>query len=472
MNPSLPLCLPFATLCLASCFLGLAANQAAGADPHFELTAAPSPVDNPLKGLVPYAAPEPGRFPHSMEFSYLPLSDLMVGKDQFDWQPMESLLDKIASRGNQAVVRIYMEYPGHDEGIPEFLETQGMKVHQYTNTNTAPFPPKTVRTPDYEDAGLRTALQDFIRAFGANYDGDPRLAYVTAGLLGTWGEWHTYPRNELWASKQTQQLVLDAYAAAFTDTPILLRYPAGPDHGYQAENASRPFGYHDDSFSWATIETGRREDDWFYMPALKSAGSAAIDKWKTQPIGGEIRPEVWGKIFDKRTEWPPQAQSFHDCVSATHASWLMDTGMFREAASPQRFQRAETEVRRMGYDLHLRSATFSIDPSQSTCQLKLELINQGVAPFYANWPTEIAWVDSHGSIAARQIAPGLAMRGHLPDNAPHELKASLTTTGLSGDYTVLLRVVHPLTNGKPLRFANAEQDQTQPGWITLGKIGF
>lgn len=28
------------------------------------------------------------------------------------------------------------------------------------------------------------------------------------------------------------------------------------------------------------------------------AGREALDKWKTQPIGGEIRPEAWGKTQD------------------------------------------------------------------------------------------------------------------------------------------------------------------------------
>ncbi len=60
-----------------------------------------------------------------------------------------------------------------------------------------------------------------------------------------------------------------------------------------------PFGYHDDSFAWATLETGRKEDDWFFQPALRQAGPEALTKWKSQPIGGEIRPEVWGCVFDK-----------------------------------------------------------------------------------------------------------------------------------------------------------------------------
>ncbi|WP_158222596.1 DUF4832 domain-containing protein [Rhodopirellula sp. MGV] len=435
----------------------------------YALKPAPSPAENPLKGLVPYARPAPNRFPHSMEFQYLPLSDLMLGMDQFDWSPMERLLDDIASRGNQAVVRVYMEYPGKEKGIPQFLVDGGLRVHRYPNTNTAPFPPTQVTTPDYEDANLREALRRFIAAWGKAYDGDPRLAYITAGLLGTWGEWHTYPKDDLWASHKTQAIVLDAYATAFRSTPVLLRYPAGPDHGAQVENANRPFGYHDDSFAWATLETGRRQDDWFYMSILNSAGAQARNKWKSHPIGGEIRPEVWGKIFDSPDQWPDQAQNFHECVSVTHATWLMDTGMFRKQASPERLTTAITEVGRMGYDFYVRSSTFQRNNESRQLDVTLEILNQGVAPFYADWPSEIAIATTAGKIVSRQHAPGFKLQGLLPAKTPHRRSASIPMPQ-SGEYFVLLRVVNPLPGGKPLRFANVDQDATKAGWLTLGKL--
>ena len=459
--------LTFSTLCTTT---AKAQQTAAESTWSNDLELAPSPVDNPLKGLVPYSRPHADRFPHSMEFMYLALSDLMKSEDRFDWKPLEKLLDDIASRGNQAVIRIYMEYPGKEKGIPEYLVRQGLKIHTYLNTNTAPFPPKKISTPDYEDPRLRSALRHFIREWGRKYDGDPRLAYITAGLLGTWGEWHTYPRSELWASKETQDVVLDAYEESFSLTPILLRYPAGPNHGYQAENASRAFGYHDDSFAWATLDTGKKDDDWFYLPALKAAGSNGLEKWKSRPIGGEIRPEVWGKIFDTSEYWPKQAQSFHDCVNQTHATWLMDTGMFREIASPDRMQRAKQEVRRMGYDLYVKHVDFQAMAARNELKINIQLINQGVAPFYANWPTEIAFVDKEGMIAKREIATGFAMAGHLPSESAHELKTTIDTGKLHGDFSVLIRVVHPLAGGKPLRFANADQDSVKPGWLTLGTI--
>ncbi|MEZ5976065.1 MAG: hypothetical protein R3E96_14855 [Planctomycetota bacterium] len=42
----------------------------------------------------------------------------------------------------------------------------------------------------------------------------------------------------------------------------------------------------------------------------------------------------WGVIFDDPGTWPKEAQSFNACVDATHASWLLDTGMFQNKRVP------------------------------------------------------------------------------------------------------------------------------------------
>lgn len=424
----------------------------------------PAPPENPLKGLVPYAEPPAERFPHSMEFSYLPLSDLMTGPEQFNWQPLEDLLNDIASRRHQTVFRIWMEYPGREEGIPPFLEDAGVKVTQWLNTNTAPFPPTKVRTPDYSNPRLRAALKTFIAAMGKKYDGDPRVGYITAGLLGTWGEWHTYPRSELMASKEVQAEVLDAFEQAFRTTPILLRYPAGPGAWAHAANHDRRFGYHDDSFAWATLDTGRDEDDWFFMPALQAAGPKALQKWKSSPIGGEIRPELWGQIFDAHPA-SPQAQDFAECVRKTHVTWLMDTGMFQEQQSDQRERNAIRHVQQMGYEFHILSAaTRSLSSGQTSVTISIR--NTGVAPFYYPWKVELAKVQQ-GQIAER-IPVDWKITELLPNDEPRMWSINLTDqrTDRAAD-GLALRIVNPLPNGLPLRFANEYSTASPDGWWLL-----
>lgn len=424
----------------------------------------PAPPDNPLKGLVPYAQPHADRFPHSMEFSYLPLSDLMTGPNEFNWQPLEDLLNGIASRRHQSVFRIWMEYPGRDEGIPAFLEASGLKVTQWLNTNTAPFPPTRVRTPDYNNPELRAALKSFIAALGDKYDGDPRVGFITAGLLGTWGEWHTYPRSELMASKEVQVEVMDAFERAFQTTPVLLRYPAGENAWAHAANHTRRFGYHDDSFAWATLDTGRTEDDWYFMPALKAAGPKALQKWKTSPIGGEIRPELWGQIFDKDPA-SEKAQDFAECVRQTHATWLMDTGMFQEQQSDQRMRNAIRQAQRMGYEFHIVSSeTRSLKSGHTAVTILIR--NTGVAPFYYPWKVELATVQQ-GKVAER-IPVDWKITGLLPQEEPRSWSVNLTAQQASRAVDgLVLRIANPLPNGRPLRFANEYSDKSPDGWWLL-----
>ena len=420
----------------------------------------PAPAGNPLKGLVPYAGEWKNRFPHTMEFDYLPYAAMVKGYDEFDWKPMEKLLDAIAGRGHQAVFRIYIEYPDKKDCIPEFLIKDGLKVNKWLYTETQPEPPAPIETPDYEDKNLRRSLKNFIAAMGKKYDGDPRIGFITAGLLGTWGEWHTYPKDELFASKTVQAEVMDAYEAAFKITPVLLRYPANEKTYQKAPNNKRPMGYHDDSFAWATLDTGKKADNWFYMAALKQAG--ALDKWKTQPIGGEIRPEAWGHVFDETIKIK-EVQDFAECVKQTHASWLMDSGMFEKKQSKARIERATKGVQRMGYEFHISSVT--TDGGNIT----LTLENRGVAPFYYDWPIEFG-LFAGGKVQHTFKGTG-KLTGLLPDDKPRTWTEKLDFGKVpAGTYTLLMRVPNLLPKGSPLKFANTTQDKDVEGWLSLTEV--
>lgn len=427
---------------------------------------APAPVDNPLKGLVPYQGDVRNMFPHSLEFNYLSYSSLVKGYDKFDWQPLETMLNDISSRGHQAVFRIYLEYPDEKTGIPPFLVKDGLKITKYPNAYSSLKPPSQAETPNYEDKNLRRSLNAFILALGKKYDGDPRIGFITAGLLGSWGEWHTDPRTELFASKIVQKEVLDAYTAAFQVTPVLLRYPVGENNDNNAANSQLKFGYHDDSFAWATLDTGKKDQNWFYMSSLKSAGAAAESKWKTAPIGGEIRPEAWGEVFDEHPR-KPEIQNFRKCVEATHASWVMDSGMFKQQDSG-RIERAAAEVRKMGYEFHVPTVKIG-KVTAGKLPVNVDLVNRGVAPFYYDWPIEF------GAVAGGKLSKSFAgtgkLIGLLPAAPTRTWQDLLDVQGLTaGKYQLVMRVPNRLPKGHPVKFANKSQDADLAGWLTLGEF--
>jgi hypothetical protein len=356
-----------------------------------------------------------------------------------------------------------MEYPRKPSGIPSYLVEAGVKVRAWTNTNTQPLPPALDHTPDYEDPRLRAALTHFIAALGARYDGDPRIGYVTAGLLGTWGEWHCHPHSEWFASKAVQTEVMDAYEAAFKKTPVLLRYPAGEGDFAHAPNDRRRLGYHDDSFGWATLDTGRKEDGWFFLASLRKAGSAAMGRWRTSPIGGEIRPELWSCLWTM--EGCKEGQDFARCVRETHATWLMDSSTSRQLASDER-ERALTAARSLGYELQIVKATAAL--TGRSLEVSVTLTNRGVAPFYAGWPVQVLAVGSGGGESAGTLPIALA------ELMPASACAGSVTMDLAklppGEVTLFLGIPNPLKGGRPLRFANVDAGPLRPGWLALGTI--
>lgn len=430
------------------------------------LAYAPAPPDNPLKGFVPYLRHDT-TFPHSLEWDYTKLDDLMTGPEAFNWAPLDAKLDAAASRGHQFVARVYLEWPGRTTGVPQYLIEGGLTMRTWTNTNTQPFPPAVDHTPDYEDPQLRAALTHFIHALGGRYDGDPRLGFVELGLLGTWGEWHNSPNDAWFASKTVQREVMDAYERAFRKTKLLARYPAGADDFRYADNGTRAFGYHDDSFAWATLHTGKRGDEWFFETRLRSA--EALDKWRTQPIGGEVRPEVWSCLFDEPSCAPP-GQELDRCVAVTHASWLCNEGVFRGKIQGAARERAVEAARRLGYELHVTSVDLAPVPRHDALTIALTVTNTGVAPFYYDWPVELGVLDSQSNIVARWT-PDWRLSTVVPGNAAAVWRFQGQMAALNpGAFQLLLRVRNPLPAGSPLRFANRTQDQHVSGWLTLDEF--
>ncbi|MCL4178075.1 MAG: DUF4832 domain-containing protein [Verrucomicrobia bacterium] len=441
-------------ICLTAVAAGLCAAP---------LAYAPAPPDNPLKGFIPYPGVR-SSFPHSMVWDYTKLSDVMKGPTSFNWAPFEQKLEAAAARGCQFYARFYLEWPGRTTGVPQFLLDEGVRLRTWTNTNTQPFPPAIDHTPDYEDPRLRAALTNFIHALGARYDGDPRLGFLGLGLLGTWGEWHNSP-NDLWfASKTVQREVMNAFEAAFPTTKLVARYPAGPGDSRYAANQARSMGYHDDSFAWATVHTGRKQDDWFFESLLRRAG--ALDKWRHEPIGGEVRPEVWDCLFDEPSCAPP-GQEFDRCVEVTHVSWLSNEGVFRPGLQGAARERALRAAQRLGYELYLASAELAFDDDHLS--VTLTVTNTGVAPFYYDWPVELGVLDATGGLAAT-LPTDWKVTGILPDEAPRQWRHRVRLSLPAGEYRVLVRVPNPMQGGRPLRFANHDQDRDLDGWLTLGTI--
>ena len=473
--------LVFGPLYKRSCFIILFAALVACTSytnaQEFNFKYRPSPPDNPVRGLVPYVSGMPWCdphlkadekaaylkkynaeiFPHSIEFHYFSMRELMPEEGRVDFAPIEKWIQQANSRGCQLTFRVYLEYPGHkDPDVPQFLIDGGLKITKWKNDDK-----ELLHAPDYNHQKLRDSIDFLIARLGEKYDGDPRVACLTMGTLGHWGEWHSYPRSELFPKKKYQTHVMNQFDKAFQQTPILMRYPAGDDAWAHAPNAKTRFGYHDDSFAWATVETGKKDEDWFFMSAMKEAG--ALDAWKTRMIGGEIRPEIWGCVFDDAS-CEVKGQEFIRSVEATHVTWLMDSGMFGEKGKPstERVRNATKKITKMGYEFFVSSATVTTTENKTAVELKIE--NRGVAPFYLDWPVEIGILDSKGN-----VRESIKQQWDLPSIQPGEPteKTVKLDTQIQNGEKIGIRIANPMKEGKPIRFANENQQLNGQAWLLI-----
>jgi hypothetical protein len=436
------------------------APAVAQADKH-ALKYARAPADNPLKGFVPFrgnyekaAGDEPSTFfPHSVEWAYFPLSAAMTAANEFDFDAeFVTALDEIASRRHQAALRFYLDYPGKPTGVPQFLIDAGLKMTAYDDHGGG-------SSPDYSDERLLTALEAFIAALGERFDGDPRIAFVTLGLLGFWGEWHTFPHDKWFPCGEIQERILHAWTKAFPTSHLLMRTPQ--------PNASKwPIGLHDDSFAYTTLGP----DAWHFLPVVHSHKAGGL--WRQHPIGGEVRPEAQPLLWPAANSMASdqtviKVQDFAECVQKTHASWLINQHVFENYSSLDEATRqgAIEAACSLGYELHVASATFP-DTARLRVpfEVSIEIENRGVAPFYQNWPIELK-LDSLLHTTDWKLSE------IQPDaEKPTRWTTTLTLEGdlNSGDHSLQMRAVPALKNGLPLRFANKEQQAD--GWLVLGRI--
>lgn len=147
---------------------------------------------NPLKGLLgnldfnnfDWSA---SSIDASMEYYYVGLDEMMIGNPDvvgmdaaFNWTAMENRLNGAASRNRHVVMSVICHYPGRPLNVPQYLLDANLRLLYYSDFLGGG------DSPDYSDPILLNALKQFIQAFGSRYDGDHRIGYLQAGLLGFW----------------------------------------------------------------------------------------------------------------------------------------------------------------------------------------------------------------------------------------------------------------------------------------------
>jgi len=237
-------------------------------------------VGNPMKGLM--TSPRwtgfntPDTIPSTLSFYYFGLDEILKGPETYDWSVLDESLETADAENKHVVWRIFCHYPGQPLRLPQFLVDT---VELVTIGGGE-------KSPQYDDPILLAAFQKFIQAWGARYDGHKSLAVIQLGLLGKWGEWHTYPEEGL-LSENTKELVLGWFDDNFQQTQLQSRDPSSTANAFG-------IGLHDDSFAFSTLDgapNGNSVVDWFFWPKVIKAGQT--ESWKHAMMG-----ELYTNCFD------------------------------------------------------------------------------------------------------------------------------------------------------------------------------
>ena len=241
----------------------------------------------------------------SLEFSYCLPCAVVKGKTDdkidYDWSSFEKMLDDIASRGHQAIVRFRIEYPSETitnasgctekvkgaTAVPNYIKANKSYTETYSENPGGDGP---TYYADWSNKELQWFYKQFYTDFATKYDKDPRIAFVQAGF-GHWAEYHIYGTtlklDTNFAGKGYQSEFLTHLDSLFKETPWSISIDAA-DKKYTPIAGNKTllglkFGLFDDSFMHEKHDISQGEGD-----NEKNWQSIGTDRWKTSPAGGEI----------------------------------------------------------------------------------------------------------------------------------------------------------------------------------------
>lgn len=301
---------------------------------------------NPYKGFVPFIGEY--NLESSMEFFYIPLNKILISKNNISWVELENNINEIYQRNHTAIIRIFIDYPTLESGLPLYLKDK-VELIKYDEFGGG-------IQPNYNNLLIKELI-DFIKEFGKKYDGDNRIAFIECGLIGHWGEWHCYPKNELMPTEIQLEEIIRVYLASFTKTKILTRNPK-----YKFLKKYN-IGFHDDSFCYSTLPTKK----YHFISQLKD--NNLNNHYLKNPIGGEVRPEEQNNlILGKETK-----ENYYDCINNTNCSWLINQNAFNQKDDIEYIKYLSSEL---GYDFYIDN----IDINNN--KISFDLFNVGIAPVY------------------------------------------------------------------------------------------
>ena len=300
----------------------------------------------------------------ALEYRYCGYDEVVQADGTYNYSKLDGILDQIAKRGHQAVLRFYFVYVGKKTTVPDFIRNRP----DYKET-VGKSEGKTTHFCDWRNKALQDFTIEFYSRFAKRYDSDRRLAFVQTGF-GLWAEYHIYdgPRKQgkTFPSKDFQAKFFRHLSQTFIKLPWSVSVDAA-DYDYSPledndELLRLKFGVFDDSFlckqhpkenalNWKTLD---------------------LNRWKTSPAGGEFSYYNNRDQKNALAKNGPNGVPFTKAAKQFHISYMI--------GNDQPGYRSMTDIARAGMATGYRFKVTSATRASDT--LRLSVTNEGVAPIY------------------------------------------------------------------------------------------
>lgn len=321
----------------------------------------------PMTGIVMWAPSKTDDI--QLEYSYMEYNSICKEKDVYDWTALDNLLEGIASRGHQAVIRFHYTYVGKKCTVPDYI-----KAWPGYEETVGKSEGRTTYFPDWRCDELKRFHLEFHKALAKRYDTDPRLAFLETGF-GLWAEYHIYDgpfkMGQTFPDKDFQAEFMRGMSEWFTHTTWSISIDAadntyGPFQKYP-DLLNLRFGNFDDSFMC-------EDHDGYNYRSWKFFGE---ERYKTAPLGGEFS---YYSDYDQRhclDAAGMYGRKFEDEVAKFHMTFIIGA----DQRSYQTWDRIREASLSMGYRFRIR------DYRVGDGKTAILIANVGVAPIYRD-----AWV--------------------------------------------------------------------------------
>ncbi len=300
----------------------------------------------------------------SLEFRYCGYNEVVDAEGRYDFSKIDEILDDVASRNHQAIIRFYFCYVGKETTVPDFIRNRP----DYDETIGKSEGKKT-HFCDWSNSALQEFTISFYSKIAAKYDNDPRLAFLQTGF-GLWAEYHIYdgPREigKTFPSKEFQASFLKHMDATFQNLPWSVSIDSSDSNYAPVEDNEEllalGFGVFDDSF---LCKQHARENaiDWKIL---------GLDRWKQHPGGGEFS---YYNARDQKNALAvsgPNGVSFEESAKKFHITYMIGNDQTRY----QKKERIRQASMFAGYRFRVTKAV------QIGGTLRLTVTNEGIAPIY------------------------------------------------------------------------------------------